>query len=404
MTTNESFIQAIRDDPDSDAQRLAYAEFLKKQNNPQGQLIEDQCRLLDLSEGSIERSQLELRIASLTDQVHLKLQDALAETIFEPRFEKGFLVKLGINPSSLFASADRLTTLAPFLESVYFGNRYCALREDFAEQLIKCDQILSQLKEIGFCCSNRWGSPEGCADNCLEILLPHLPLLERLQAHRSGITDRGIRAITESETAPQITSLDLENNSLGRAGLAELTQSQKLTSLRHLNLQQNNIQYTDIHLVVESTSFSNLQSLNLRRNNISINSLWDLIDNPNLNALKYLDMRDTRRSWSWEKLPEEIGPDDTPVWITYGDKLMNLANFDSEHENIEPPKREMHSTQLTTLVLPEINDGEVEILLNSNVLNTCRIEILDSTYKREKLTDWGRQSLDAHNSKIDSSE
>ena len=49
MDIGESFIGPIRENPDSDELRLAYARWLKSKGDPYGEFIEIQCRLASSS-------------------------------------------------------------------------------------------------------------------------------------------------------------------------------------------------------------------------------------------------------------------------------------------------------------------------------------------------------------------
>lgn len=403
MTTSKSLIQEIKDSPADDAAKLAYAEFLKSQGNPQGQLIEDQCRIAQLGENSPEFTTLKLRIALLSDQVHQKLHDTLGLFIQRPQFEKGLLVGGSILPDQFCAHADRFPTTVPFLERIYFGTTHSAFRTNDAQELVRYSAHIAHLKEVGFCCAHRqFPAPKDCADECLEILLPHLPSLERLRVPRSEVTEKGTKIIATSQVAPQLTHLDLDYNFFGIEALSNLIQSSKLNSLQKLSLENCSLTPETVRLFTESTSLAALRRLCLSRNRVGINALWELLDSEALKQLEHLDLRNTRRAFKGEKKePYEKDPFLASIQVQFGNKPIDLDEYHYTDEELQEPNRKIEHPNLSVLVLSDIHDEELDILLSSLAFTRCKIEVEEEPHlKHEWLSLDARERLAAHNASI----
>src|SRR5437868_4196470 len=65
MTTEADFLQAIRDDPDDDAARLVFADWLEERGDPRSAFIRLQCELETMAEDDPGREERETRCQQL---------------------------------------------------------------------------------------------------------------------------------------------------------------------------------------------------------------------------------------------------------------------------------------------------------------------------------------------------
>src|SRR4051812_10743016 len=87
MTNAAAFLQAIREEPDDDALRLVFADWLDDNGQPeQAELIRLQCRLARLGEDDPECAGLERRQREL-----LTSPPPLANLVDDWHFERGLL-------------------------------------------------------------------------------------------------------------------------------------------------------------------------------------------------------------------------------------------------------------------------------------------------------------------------
>ena len=61
MTHDEVFVQAILEEPEADALRLIYADWLEERGDPRGELIRVQCELARIGADDPRRAELEFR-------------------------------------------------------------------------------------------------------------------------------------------------------------------------------------------------------------------------------------------------------------------------------------------------------------------------------------------------------
>ena len=61
MTQGDGFIRAITENPDDDALRLVYADWLEERGNPRGEFIRLQCALERMSQEDPRRESLQAR-------------------------------------------------------------------------------------------------------------------------------------------------------------------------------------------------------------------------------------------------------------------------------------------------------------------------------------------------------
>jgi uncharacterized protein (TIGR02996 family) len=96
LAEHEGFLRAIFDAPDDDLPRLAYADFLEENGEPdRAALIRVQCQLAALGDRPGEAQQLRRHERELIDRLHpeLVLIHWTAEERARIRFDRGFLVE-----------------------------------------------------------------------------------------------------------------------------------------------------------------------------------------------------------------------------------------------------------------------------------------------------------------------
>lgn len=99
MTQDDAFLQAIMDNPDDDAPRLIYADWLDERDDPRGEFIRVQCRLATMArddERSLPLEQLERRLLEGHQDVWL---GTLRPLLARWTFRRGFLDKVAVAPS-----------------------------------------------------------------------------------------------------------------------------------------------------------------------------------------------------------------------------------------------------------------------------------------------------------------
>jgi uncharacterized protein (TIGR02996 family) len=239
--TRDGFLRAILADPDDDAHRLVYADWLDDHgqhpdDRDRAALIRCQCEAERLPAGR-HRSALEKQAAALVrarpEWTAPLLQHHRASS---PEFRRGFLHRVTVVPLRFKAVANELFALAPTLRAVRFPEASNDLHDlAFRPQLARLAEIdLSRMCWCGFC----------PIQNDLRMLFasPYLSGLTRLSIARNRMrVAQAAELAGAASTFAGLRELDLSRNRLGDAGAWALLQSPWLARLRHLDLRRNGI-------------------------------------------------------------------------------------------------------------------------------------------------------------------
>ncbi|MGE3808593.1 MAG: TIGR02996 domain-containing protein [Gemmataceae bacterium] len=159
----QAFLKAILAEPDSDAPRLAYANWLSQQGKPRGEFIRLQLRLenlphIDPARPGLEQRAHELRLDHQSEwlepiQEQTKLPWALLNIW---TFKRGFVDEIGIDPGAFVEHAAKLFALEPIrvVRLIRPGNRphlgdRGAVQLAGVPELARCRQLQINDHEIG---------------------------------------------------------------------------------------------------------------------------------------------------------------------------------------------------------------------------------------------------------------
>jgi uncharacterized protein (TIGR02996 family) len=244
MSHDASFLQAILDDPDDDAVRLIYADWLQERDDPRGEFIRLQCALANGVNGE-RRSRLEAREQELLRVYEDDWTRPLTRAgVKEWSFHRGFVDRIRLSVRQYLEVAERLSSLAP---AQHLELRMNGLRTRAPEQLMPALADCSYLERIRSLdlSHNRLTSP---AVRAL-VVSEYLGQLTHLNLAHNAIGDDGLRALASSPLFGRLTHLDLGFNDFGTngiralaAGLQDLEDSgrgARLTSLNITNARVN---------------------------------------------------------------------------------------------------------------------------------------------------------------------
>jgi uncharacterized protein (TIGR02996 family) len=244
MTTTDTFLQAILDDPDDDSVRLIYADWLDERGDAESaaraEFIRVQCALvrqasLDERRRLVERELLLLRTHAAEWLRPLRQYSA------EGIFHRGFLYSVRLSMSDFLAGADELFRLAPIQDVHLYATQ---------DELPKCRLLLPQLAA----CPDlvRLTALNLCRtlldSHAIEALAvsEYLTRLEDLNLSDNRIGDGGLRALASAPFFRRLSRLDLSDNQVGPAGVRALLAEMRLLEsagrsplLRDLDLRGN---------------------------------------------------------------------------------------------------------------------------------------------------------------------
>ncbi len=277
MNLEESFLLAIREEPDDDAPRLIYADWLMEQQEPwrveRGEFIRVQCDLLRLPESHPGRETLKQReqwllqrnweawIGPLRQLIGSGSQDVWIRGTYKREaifyFRRGFIESLSLHARTFLAVAEQLVLLTPLRRL----------------ELIRAGSLAGQLA--------------------------HCPSLEGLQClwfsdyFVDPLDSNGIRALGDSPYLGQLVFLGLHRNNLGDAGAAALAETRNFRQLRRLELAHNGISDDGVQYLARSALLSQLKYLGLEGNYLTPDGRHSLLASPYLSptAVVKLDQR-----------------------------------------------------------------------------------------------------------------
>jgi uncharacterized protein (TIGR02996 family) len=307
MTPDEAFIQAIREQPDDDAPRLIYADWLEEHGQlDRAEFIRACCEAARLPRSDPRRMPLWRRARQLLEchweewagplrrAVGLRW-DRLGNQWLKPGFhgealnyfQRGFVEQLCAEAFTVIARPNAFAALAPLRHLGLWdaGSRMSALAATpylaQVETLTFQDYFQSPVTDAGLHAlaeSPHLGrltalglSRNNITDDGLSALAaaPWLCGLSVLILGSNGLTGRGLRPLLEAPHPPRLTSLFLSDNALGDRAIEALARSPLLQEVTSLALSDNGLTDRAVNALITSPYLSKLTTLQLNRNNIS---------------------------------------------------------------------------------------------------------------------------------------
>jgi uncharacterized protein (TIGR02996 family) len=262
MNNETAFIQSILADPDDDAHRLVFADWLEDNGQPErAAFIRAQVRLATMAEDDPDRSAL------LRDEAAY-LPHAQGELIAQERpawlaklpdwaakgltYERGLPARLRLTARRFAEEAAAIMAVVPVqhveLTAVKAG----------AGALAACPE-LSRLRSLTVR-SDAVGTvgARALADS------PHLAGLHTLVLHGAQITADGVVALAASPHLAGLRDLDLGHNPLQERGNQALANSPHLANLEWLSLQRSHVGPRSVAALARSPHLGKLRELNLQ--------------------------------------------------------------------------------------------------------------------------------------------
>jgi uncharacterized protein (TIGR02996 family) len=283
--TEASLLAAIRDEPDDDLPRLAYADWCEERGDgARAEFIRVQ---VELSHGVRDRGRAVERLRRLRElsaRYRAAWAGPLEKLVPGATFERGFITEVALAAADFLKHGERILTTHPITSVVihHAADRIAALA---------ASPLLAGMRGLDLHWSN-------LGDRGITLLAasPHLGRLNRLilrhtEAGIDGLRalarssqlkalsaldlagnnceDLALRAFTDAMALPALTRLDLAGNSLESAGARSLAECRGLGTLRMLRLANNRFTRRDVEVLARSTALANLQVLDVTSNGVS---------------------------------------------------------------------------------------------------------------------------------------
>src|SRR3954451_6868321 len=208
-----AFLDRVCADPDDDAPRLIFADWLDEHGDPRGGFIRVQVALARLAPGDRRRYTLVDREAALLARYHAPWSDRLRGVAGWTEFRRGFVETVNIDGRTFLRRAADLFRLAP-VRHVRFLDVGSSLDRVLASpQLAHLSALTIYAQHID--------------DRLTRSLVEsrHLGGLRALNVGRNRIGDRGVEHLAWSPRCRDLTALHLSDNAVGVLGARTLAES-----------------------------------------------------------------------------------------------------------------------------------------------------------------------------------
>jgi uncharacterized protein (TIGR02996 family) len=250
MTEAEGFLRAIAEDPDEDAHRLVFADWLDDHGSPeQAAFIRVQCALARLPMDHQARQALRAEEARLKPAVEALLPRLRGITW--GTFERGLVTYVrAATPAAFRRHATRVAVTMPIVKLGLMDTTGLAA-------LARVPQI-ALLREMPLA-NNHLTE----ADLVPILESPHCPRLTRLDAGGNQLGPGAARALAGCARMDRLASLQIYINRIGDEGMEALAASPHLAGLRVLNAHTNGIGPAGARALAASVTLGGLQNLHL---------------------------------------------------------------------------------------------------------------------------------------------
>jgi uncharacterized protein (TIGR02996 family) len=229
MTEHEAFLRAVIAEPDEDAPRLVYADWLEERGDPRGEFIRLQCTLAARE----PRRDLAARADALREEHEDEWVGPIRGLAQGWKFRRGFIEDVTVAGPTFLVCDEELFRLAPI--------RHLRLT-DAVRHLpsLTLSPALAGLRALDLS-HNRFGCPGA------QVVAgsSYLGSLTALQLRSTGLEAAGVAALAESLTLARLTLLDLSGNSIGVEGLRALARSPYLGRRAPLSVRYDPIPGAD---------------------------------------------------------------------------------------------------------------------------------------------------------------
>jgi uncharacterized protein (TIGR02996 family) len=295
MPSKEAFLQAIIENPDDDAPRLIFADWLEEHGeSTRADFIRVQCELANLPEDDeVRRPSLQEREWELLTKhgkqwlAELPVLEGIewdevgtrGKREMVPCFERGFASAVIAEDEKAFQKhAATLFHAAPIKE-LRFNQRVAELEVFLACPDLERLKLLRMATQVD---PNRIGMLANC---------PRLSRLTDLDLSLNNLGDEGVQVLIESPYLTRLTDLDLSSNNITETGIRSLSVWPVHEQLRYLYLAGNRIGDEGARGLL---SWPSLTGLVLNGNEIGPGWVSVFIDSPLFARLHWLSLGGNR--------------------------------------------------------------------------------------------------------------
>jgi uncharacterized protein (TIGR02996 family) len=280
--TDSAFLSTILDNPDDDAPRLVYADWLDEQGEgDRAEFIRLQVRAARMLPTDPELPGIRARAEYLGRIHHVEWASRLPQFdgVHWEVFHRGFFVAARFDhPDRFFAHARDVFSAAPIQEL-----RLHQFANTHVPGLAKT-VFLKRVRVLDLNDGNKIGNSGA------EALMDsrHLGRLQVLKLRLNGMGPAGVRAIGMSSYARSLIDLRLERNDLFDDGLVYVAESRALTHLKQLDMERTQAGDDGVKALARTKFVKGLEWLNLSNNRITDGGLMALAESDAMTEVRDL--------------------------------------------------------------------------------------------------------------------
>jgi uncharacterized protein (TIGR02996 family) len=351
---HQEFLQTIIQNPEDDAPRLVYADWLEEHGDAdRAEFIRVQCELAKLDESDPQHLSLFERSSELHQAHRMKWAEPLNKLAKWLFFERGFVNRIGICAQTLLENAEAIFRSAPIQGIGLLGSA------GFIEELTNC-HYLTQITELDvhadrYSLDVARGELHPIGDRGLAALAkcPYLGRVRKLDLRDAGSTVHGIRLLTTSLHLASLEHLDLSSNDVGALGLAALTASPCLSGLTALELVSTGMDDRTLRDLASSRLLAGLTELSVGFDRIGSRGLRALLSSPQVAGLTKLRLSFTPKRWRGGPSLGDVGAMLAASSFLGRLRTLDLRGTDIEDAGLEAILNSACSHALTELQLSE---------------------------------------------------
>lgn len=274
-----AFLAAIRDDPDDDLPRLAYADWFEEHGQAdRGEFIRVQVELSHGARDRGRRVELLRRLRALSQLHRAAWLGPLKHWAKDSFFDRGFITQASMDAGEFLDHAAKVLAVHPITRLRIVGTT-----DRFAE-LIASPHVegMKSLDFLGQAILDQGATALAGAHRLARLRVLHL--------RRMGIGPGGVRALVASPRLAELTDLNLAENGFGDSGIRELASAFALPRLARLDLSSNNLGAASADLLATCSRLQSLRTLRLAYNRLTPGNIELLARSPHLQQLQVLDV------------------------------------------------------------------------------------------------------------------
>lgn len=288
-----AFLAAIRDDPDDDLPRLAYADWLDEQGR--GERAEFIRVQIELSHGvrdaGVSVGLLRRGRELLAEYRKAWMGGRLYRWALDAQFERGFITSITLPATTFFqyggsilerhpitrlslqTVGGHIAELAtcPHLEGIHVLNLDGQGLGDAGAAALAHSPYLARLRVLRVSL-NRLGRPGVHA----LVTSTRLNGLTDLRFGGNLMGDSPVITLSNTLAQPRLQRLDLSANNLGSPSARALAECTRLGTLRALRLTNNRFRRADIELLARSQHLANVQIIEVTSYELNANTAAEL--------------------------------------------------------------------------------------------------------------------------------